>query len=719
MNRDIRSQASANGIISRKPSSNTSRTATRRLWATSFHIFAATILALFLSGSEREADLCAVSQKPVELRIPELEKLLSEKQNPLQRWQIKLLLGKSYLEARDYIKAEQVLQSPDLDKSPLHEYAGYFLIQARTGTDPKYFGEKLWQKLYFTEGEASFKIEAAEKLGNNYFNAGKFAEALPYFEALIAAYPENVSFNYKIAKSYDAVSGRDLALPFVQWLYIEAPAAKESEGLFEEFPFFFPEVQKLGKSDILKRLVRLEEQGGALKLEKELPLYEKSLDPGSVNFLKASILASKKRTLEAVDLYLRVDNTSELHMKALERCVQNIKAARGKALDIERKLLAVKTPEKEKLLIRLFDFYKINSMSGDAGRIAKELLAFSNPDAAEFIYKNGWMTYVDGNRKKTVAVFLEMTKLLPPENDYHQAALFSLLEMNALSRTEADAAKAELLRFSRYGYYGYRLRGGIPPARSETNPDLPPILSPPEPLSRRYKASLLAECGLGNEAVAELETAMKVKEKPELLWELALIASKVQLYPKSVRAARKLYPNAYTADGDKLPRQAWEMIYPLPYFESFVKTAEEKEIPAATLYSIARQESLFDRSAVSKAGARGMIQLMPSTAHMVAKKNGIVIPSEEMLNDVDLNLDIGSRYFLSILKMFDSSLPLALAGYNAGPGRPAEWKRRPNSPKEETLFIESIPFKETRSYVKRIMNNIWEYQRIYPELKGK
>ncbi len=139
-------------------------------------------------------------------------------------------------------------------------------------------------------------------------------------------------------------------------------------------------------------------------------------------------------------------------------------------------------------------------------------------------------------------------------------------------------------------------------------------------------------------------------------------------------------------------------------------------MPLPTLYSIARQESLFDIAAVSKAGARGMIQLMPSTARMVAKKNEILLESDEMLNDVDVNLDIGSRYFLSIYRQFDSNLPMALARITRRPGRPAEWNKRPNNPQKETLFIESIPFRETRSYVKRIMNNIWEYRRLYPEL---
>jgi soluble lytic murein transglycosylase-like protein len=694
------------------------QTAIPRHWAISLQIFPALVLAVFLGGFESEADLSSISQEKIEQRIPELEKLLSEGRDPGQQWRTELLLGKSYLEMKDYVKAQKMLESPDLETSPLKEYSEYFLIQARRGSDPRYTGEDLWQKLYSSGGEASFKLEAADKLGDYYFNLRDYEKALPYFEALLPAFPENAGLRYKIARSYEATSRRPLAAPHAKWLYVEAPAAKETLDLFEECPYLLSELQRtLDKNDISRRLTRLEEQGASQILEKEYPLYENLLDKDEAAFFKASILASRNKNLEAVNLLLSIGQESGLYVKSLDRCVQNIKGTGGKALEVEKKLIAVSDPEKEKILFKLFSYYKKGSIESDAERTAKALLPFSNAEAAGFLYKKAWQTYLDGARQKAVDIFSCMARLLPPDSDDHQAALFSLLQLKALGEKEADSAKGELLSYSRYGYYGYRLRGGLPPKQTETAASLPPILTPPEPQSRRFKAELLAETGLGTEAVEELEDLLKTSQKQELYWELALISSKAQIYPKSIRAARKLYPSAFTAEGDKLPRQAWELVYPLPYFDSFKKTAKEKGLPVATLYSIARQESLFDRNAVSKAGARGMIQLMPSTARMIAAKNGVEITSEDSLNDVEINLNLGSTYFLSIYNKFDSSLPLALAGYNAGPGRPMEWKQRPNNPQQETLFIESIPFKETRTYIKRIMNNIWEYQRLYPELK--
>lgn len=676
--------------------------------------------ALLPVGGEKEPDLCAISRRPVSARIPELEKILTERDGSLSRWQCKLLLGKSYIEAREFIKAQEILDGPDLKQSPLWEFAARYLIEAREGMDAKYYSGDIWKKLYSAEGEPSFRNEAAGNLGGAFFSSGKYDKALPYLEGLAAFYPDNLPLKYKLAKSYHSVSRKDLALPIARKLYLEYPAAKETQALFEECPALAPDASGLTREEIAGRLLRMEDQGGFFRLEKELPFFESSLDPDSARFLKASLLAYKKKIPEAVGLYLQTPPSSPLHLKALERCVSNLAGAKAKAPEIEKKLIAIKGAGKEKVLKELFKFYKDSSLSSDAARVARELLAFQDADAAEFIYKGGWNAYLGGNSKKAAAVFTEFSKALPVDNDYHQAALFSLLEMGALSGDQAETAKGELLAYSRYGYYGYRLREGMPPStEAGTTPLLPPILSPAPQRSRRFKAALLVESGLGEDAVGELEELIRVRSKPELLWELALVASRAKIYPKSVRAARKLYPNAYTAEGDAMPKQAWEMIYPLPYFESFEKNAKEKGVPLPTLYSIARQESLFDVAAVSKAGARGMIQLMPATARMVAKKNEILLESEEMLNDVDVNLDIGSRYFLSIYRQFDGSLPMALAGYNAGPGRPMEWNKRPNNPQKETLFIESIPFRETRSYVKRIMNNLWEYKRLYPDLKEK
>lgn len=142
--------------------------------------------------------------------------------------------------------------------------------------------------------------------------------------------------------------------------------------------------------------------------------------------------------------------------------------------------------------------------------------------------------------------------------------------------------------------------------------------------------------------------------------------------------------------------------YPLPDFT--LPDGPEK----ALILAVIRQESNFGTGAISAAGARGLMQLMPSTAKAVAKQRGVAMKSSEVLNrDPDLNVSLGSHYLSTLLKRFDGSYAMAIAAYNAGPGRPARWAREYGDPRTREIdmldWIERIPFPETRNYVQRVM----------------
>ncbi len=134
--------------------------------------------------------------------------------------------------------------------------------------------------------------------------------------------------------------------------------------------------------------------------------------------------------------------------------------------------------------------------------------------------------------------------------------------------------------------------------------------------------------------------------------------------------------------------------------------------PAFTL-AITRQESGFDPGVRSGAGARGMMQLMPATAAIVARKAGVAY-SPSQLDDPDYNMRLGAAYLGQIAGQFGGSYVLAAAGYNAGPGRAAQWTTDCGDPRQSSLdpadFLECIPFTETRNYVMRVMENLEVYR---------
>jgi soluble lytic murein transglycosylase len=134
---------------------------------------------------------------------------------------------------------------------------------------------------------------------------------------------------------------------------------------------------------------------------------------------------------------------------------------------------------------------------------------------------------------------------------------------------------------------------------------------------------------------------------------------------------------------------------------------------AAFVLAITRQESDFDPRTRSGVGARGMMQLMPSTAAIVARRIGVSY-SPSQLDDPDYNMRLGSSYLGQLVDRFSGSYVMAAAGYNAGPGRPAQWVGYCGDPRggstDPVDFIECIPFSETRNYVMRVMENTQVYR---------
>ncbi len=123
---------------------------------------------------------------------------------------------------------------------------------------------------------------------------------------------------------------------------------------------------------------------------------------------------------------------------------------------------------------------------------------------------------------------------------------------------------------------------------------------------------------------------------------------------------------------------------------------------------ITRQESSFDPYAVSHAGARGMMQLMPSTAREQASKIGVNYDGTRLYTDPNYNVMIGSSYFQRMLNIWGGNVPLAVASYNAGSGNVGKWVRQYGDPRSQVdvlKWIEAIPYVETKAYVQRVIEN--------------
>lgn len=151
--------------------------------------------------------------------------------------------------------------------------------------------------------------------------------------------------------------------------------------------------------------------------------------------------------------------------------------------------------------------------------------------------------------------------------------------------------------------------------------------------------------------------------------------------------------------------------FPIPFIDTFRRHAFETSIPLPILFAISRQESVFDASAVSPKGARGVMQLMPKTARSTADKIREKQPDLDALMDPLINIRLGAHYLAELMIRYDANRAVAAAAYNAGPTRVDKWLRR-FSGIETVAWIEQIPLRETKSYVKNVLAGSYVYSQI-------
>ncbi|MEO7494264.1 MAG: transglycosylase SLT domain-containing protein, partial [Massilia sp.] len=153
--------------------------------------------------------------------------------------------------------------------------------------------------------------------------------------------------------------------------------------------------------------------------------------------------------------------------------------------------------------------------------------------------------------------------------------------------------------------------------------------------------------------------------------------------------------------------------FPSPHNDILQPTVQNLGLDRAWVYGLIRQESRFITDARSGVGASGLMQVMPSTGQYVARKIGLTDFVHSMLSDLRTNILLGANYLNMVLTSVDGSQTLATAAYNAGPGRTRVWRGTLTGPMEGAIFAESIPYSETRTYVKNVLANATNYAALF------
>ncbi len=240
-------------------------------------------------------------------------------------------------------------------------------------------------------------------------------------------------------------------------------------------------------------------------------------------------------------------------------------------------------------------------------------------------------------------------------------------------------------------------------------PIMPPPL-PQKPSGEEVKA-VAALPGI-RRALALFRIDMRLEGIREWNWALRGMDDAKLLAAAELAHRQEIFDRAINTADRTLAQHDYSMRYLAPFREHVEPKAKALQLDQGWVYGLMRQESRFITNAKSVVGAKGLMQLMPKTASWVAKKIGLKDYHPGRTNDTDVNVTLGTNYLKMVLDELDSHPVLASAAYNAGPGRARKW-RDAVRPIEGAIYAETIPFNETRDYVKKVMSNAVYYSALF------
>jgi len=200
------------------------------------------------------------------------------------------------------------------------------------------------------------------------------------------------------------------------------------------------------------------------------------------------------------------------------------------------------------------------------------------------------------------------------------------------------------------------------------------------------------------------------------LYALSIAYAQESRYYLALRIMRRHFLGLARSAPPAVPRTFWEVFYPIGWRTELTDAASRASVDPYLVAAVVREESSYNAQARSRVGARGLMQLMPETARPMARHRGLPFNDGALLDEPSANLMLGSAHLAGLLKEFGDPR-LAVAAYNAGATPVRQWwKTRPSDDME--VWVELIPFTETRGFVRRVMLAWEEYRRLYGGAAG-
>ena len=312
---------------------------------------------------------------------------------------------------------------------------------------------------------------------------------------------------------------------------------------------------------------------------------------------------------------------------------------------------------------------------------------------------------------------------LQPAGRYWQA----IAETRAGRNSEAERAFRALVQTRPYHYYGLRARARLVELRGDDAVPEPPSrqfpalsLAPATPARAEFKAAMvLARAGLVTDAASYLRRLLARQRRDR---GLALLATRASAEAGDFGVVARLLVTHFAGflqrPAEGLPGDFYELVYPRPFVDAVTSAAGGRDLDPAFMFSLMRQESRFDPAARSLVGALGLFQIMPYTATDLGPRSGLDhlssadFENATVLLQPPVNAAIAATLASDLFALFGGALAPVIASYNAGEERVATWWESARGLPED-LFVDTIPYSETRRFVREVLANVAGYRRVY------
>lgn len=232
----------------------------------------------------------------------------------------------------------------------------------------------------------------------------------------------------------------------------------------------------------------------------------------------------------------------------------------------------------------------------------------------------------------------------------------------------------------------------------------------PEPQIQDIR--LLFDLGLLPAAQLEFSEQLQNLDSPAHRLRVLSYGDDLNVATLSLRQFWKYFEAEFRQSPPDYKRDLWEVVYPRPFREQILRAAAQQTVDPALLFAVMREESRFRPAVVSPAGAIGLLQLMPATAKRTAEEYHLPYDGSFSLSDPETNIPIAAAYLSKMLAHYDGNLVYTIASYNAGPNAVDRWRVR-NKDLPLDVFVEEIPYSETRRYVAKVIRSYVRYKMIY------